>query len=180
MGQRRGGVKPKLVIPESAAKQVALSESLTRLVSEEGHAVWTANQRGAEKDERPQDFADAFCVPLVQAGNVLGAMHVYLDHGRFRQSEFEFAISTANITAVALARARHEETLTSDLERLKARSPGYDELVGNCPGMLELKSKLARMARASGCVLVCGESGTGKELVARRCTVPAHGPIAPC
>ncbi|HEY4313440.1 MAG TPA: sigma 54-interacting transcriptional regulator [Pirellulales bacterium] len=162
-----GHLKPKLMIPESAAKQVSLSESLTRLVSDEGHAVWTANQRSAGEDERPQDFADAFCVPLVQTGTVLGAMHVYLDHGRFRQSEFEFAISVANITAVALARARHEKSLTSDLARLKAASPGYDDLVGASPGMRDLKSKLCRMARASGCVLVRGESGTGKELVAR-------------
>ncbi|HEY1598479.1 MAG TPA: sigma 54-interacting transcriptional regulator [Pirellulales bacterium] len=162
-----GRLKPKLVMPETAAKQVSLSEELTRLVSEEGHAVWTANQRSADEKERSQDFADAFCVPLVQAGSVLGAMHVYLDHGRFRQSEFEFAISVANITAVALARARHEETLNTDLARLKASSPGYDELLGNCPGMLEMKSKLARISRASGCVLVRGESGTGKELVAR-------------
>ena len=162
-----GNLKPKLVIPETAAKQAALSESLTRLVTEEGHAVWTANQRTAAEEDRPQDFADAFCVPLVQAGTVLGAMHVYLDRGRFRQSEFEFSISVANITAVALARARHEETLTSDLARLKEVSPGYDELVGNCAGLQELKSKLSRLARASGCVLVRGESGTGKELVAR-------------
>jgi len=162
-----GHLKPKLVMPESAAKQVALSESLTRLVSDEGHAVWTANQRSTSEEERPQDFADAFCVPLVQTGTVLGAMHVYLEHGRFRQSEFEFAISVANITAVALARARHEESMSSDLARLKAASPGYDELVGNSTGMRDLKSKLSRLARASGCVLVRGESGTGKELVAR-------------
>jgi len=162
-----GRLKPKLVIPETAAQQVSLSESLTRLVSDEGHAVWTANQRPVGDEDGPQDFADAFCVPLVQSGTVLGAMHVYLEHGRFRQSDFEFSISVANITAVALARARHEETLVSDLNRLKATSPGYDELVGNCPPMLELKSKLARLARATGCVLVRGESGTGKELVAR-------------
>ena len=162
-----GRLKPKLVIPESAAQQVSLSESLTRLVSDEGHAVWTANQRPAGDEDGPQDFADAFCVPLVQSGTVLGAMHVYLEHGRFRQSDFEFSISVANITAVALARARHEETLVTDLNRLKATSPGYDELVGNCPPMLELKSKSARLARATGCVLVRGESGTGKELVAR-------------
>lgn len=163
-----GHLKPKLVIPETAAQQVSLSESLTRLVSDEGHAVWVANQRPADKDSRlQQDFADAICVPLVQSGNVLGATHVYLEHGRFRQSDFEFAISVANIAAVALARARHEETLTSDLERLKATSPGYDELVGDCPAMRELQSKLSRLARASGCVLVRGESGTGKELVAR-------------
>jgi transcriptional regulator with PAS, ATPase and Fis domain len=33
--------------------------------------------------------------------------------------------------------------------------------------MLELKSKVSRLARATGCVLVRGESGSGKELVAR-------------
>src|SRR5262249_28747667 len=69
-----GHLKPKLVIPESAARQVALSESLTRLVSDEGHAVWTANQRSPAQEDRPQDFADAFCVPLVQTGAVLGAI----------------------------------------------------------------------------------------------------------
>jgi transcriptional regulator with PAS, ATPase and Fis domain len=33
--------------------------------------------------------------------------------------------------------------------------------------MLDLKSKITRVSRASGCVLVRGESGAGKELVAR-------------
>ncbi len=33
--------------------------------------------------------------------------------------------------------------------------------------MEELKSKIRRMGRASGCVLIRGESGTGKELIAR-------------
>ncbi|HEY2839376.1 MAG TPA: sigma-54-dependent Fis family transcriptional regulator, partial [Pirellulales bacterium] len=155
------------VIPPSDSPQTALSEPLTRLVSEEGHAVWIANQRGSDAENRPRDFADAFCVPLVQAGAVLGAVHVYLERGRFRQSDFEFGISVANITAVALARARHEESLNSDIARLKATSPGYDELVGSCPAMQELTSKLTRMARASGCVLIRGESGSGKELVAR-------------
>lgn len=162
-----GQLKPKLVIPHSDSPQTALSEPLTRLVAEEGHAVWMANQRGAETEKGPRDFADAYCVPLVQSGAVLGAVHVYLERGRFRQSDFEFGISVANITAVALARARHEESLESDIARLKSASPGYDDLVGSCAGMLELKSKLTRMARASGCVLIRGESGAGKELVAR-------------
>jgi transcriptional regulator with PAS, ATPase and Fis domain len=47
------------------------------------------------------------------------------------------------------------------------KSPGYDELIGDCPPMRELKSRINRIARAPGCVLIRGESGTGKELVAR-------------
>ena len=50
---------------------------------------------------------------------------------------------------------------------MKAASPGYDELVGESPAMLELKSKISRLGRATGCVLIRGESGSGKELVAR-------------
>ena len=162
-----GDLKPKLVIPERSKQEVALSQSLTRLVCQEGHAVWVANQRSIGKEDSLQHYADAFCVPLVARGCVLGAIHVYLERGRFRQSHFEFAISVANITAVALVRARQEASLATDFERLKAASPGYDELIGKCPAMLELKAKINRLAVAKGCVLVRGESGTGKELVAR-------------
>jgi DNA-binding NtrC family response regulator len=48
-----------------------------------------------------------------------------------------------------------------------ARTPGYEGLVGESPPMQELKSKIGRLARATGCVLIRGESGSGKELVAR-------------
>jgi two-component system response regulator PilR (NtrC family) len=40
-------------------------------------------------------------------------------------------------------------------------------LVGNSPAMLELKEKIAKVARSQAPVLIHGESGTGKELVAR-------------
>jgi two-component system, NtrC family, response regulator HydG len=64
-------------------------------------------------------------------------------------------------------RARALLTLRSDYQRLVEKSPGYDELIGNCPPMRDLKSKINRVARAPGCVLIRGESGSGKELVAR-------------
>lgn len=164
-----GQLKPKLVIPENSTQQITLSESLTRLVCKEGHAVWIANQQAEGDDETLTHYADALCVPLIHGSAALGAVHVYLERGRFRQSHFDFAISLANIASVALVRARNEERLQTDLSRLKESSPGYDDMVGNCPRMLELKAKIARLGRASGCVLIRGESGTGKELVARAC-----------
>ena len=163
-----GRLKPKLVMPERPAQPVVLNEELTRLVCQQGRAVWIANQQFAPATEKTlEHYADALCVPLVSSGKVLGAMHVYLDRGRFRQSHFDFAISLANITAVGLVRALYEESLETHFDRLKESQPGYDELIGESQPMRELKAKITRLARTSGSVLVRGESGTGKELVAR-------------
>jgi len=45
---------------------------------------------------------------------------------------------------------------------------GYDQLVGNCPKMIEI-FKMIKVCAETDCktVLILGESGTGKELVAR-------------
>jgi two-component system, NtrC family, response regulator HydG len=167
-----GGLQPKLVIPRDAAGRVTLNQSLTELVSRQGHAVWVANQSSKVGAEDLGHFADAICAPLVRRDDdgertTLGAIHVYLEDGRFRQSDFDFIISLANIVAIALVRARALTTLQSNYQRLVEKSPGHDELIGECPAMCDLKSKINRVARAAGCVLVRGESGSGKELVAR-------------
>jgi Nif-specific regulatory protein len=57
--------------------------------------------------------------------------------------------------------------LQADNQRLVAQSGGFDELIGECPAMKDLKNRILRVSRASGCVLIRGESGCGKELVAR-------------
>jgi Nif-specific regulatory protein len=167
-----GSLQPKIVIPKDAANRVTLNQSLNELVSRQGHAVWVANQASQEGTHNLGHFADAVCAPLVRRNvdgerATLGAIHVYLEDGRFRQSDFDFIISVANIVAIALVRARALTTLQSDYQRLVEKSPGHDELIGNCPPMRDLKSKINRVARAPGCVLVRGESGSGKELVAR-------------
>jgi Nif-specific regulatory protein len=167
-----GSLQPKLVIPGNAAGRVTLNQSLTELVSRQGHAVWVANQASKTGPQDLGHFADAVCAPLVRRNadgerTTLGAIHVYLEDGRFRQSDFDFIISVANIVAIALVRARAHTTLESDYQRLVEKSPGHDELIGDSPAMRDLKSRINRVARAPGCVLVRGESGSGKELVAR-------------
>ncbi|MEX2139834.1 MAG: sigma 54-interacting transcriptional regulator [Pirellulales bacterium] len=171
----QGKLKPKLLIPDQAVEAVQLSDSLTELVCQQGHAVWVnkslrsgrSGDQNVEVGTAAPGFADAVCVPLVSQRQVLGAVHVYLDRGRFRQLDFDFAISLANIVAVALVRARQQSTLKTDYRRLVAKSAGNDELVGRSRGIDELRARLARIARANGCVLIRGESGSGKELVAR-------------
>ncbi|MBS0209629.1 MAG: sigma 54-interacting transcriptional regulator [Planctomycetes bacterium] len=163
-----GRFQPKLVIPSDTPQPIELNEDLTQLVARKGHAVWIANQQSSDSNpQQLEHYADALCVPLVREREVLGAIHVYLERGKFRQAHFDFVISVANIAAVALNRALKEGSLASDLQRLKEKSPGYDELIGGSSPMQGLKDKIARLGRASGCVLIRGESGTGKELVAR-------------
>jgi two-component system, NtrC family, response regulator HydG len=177
----QGKLKPKLLIPQENFEAVQLSDSLTELVCQQGHAVWVnksppnaksppGSARGDAEEETHRalsSFADALCVPLVSNRQVMGAVHVYLDRGRFRQVDFDFAISLANITAVALVRARQQSTLQTDYRRLIAKSAGNDELIGESRAIGELRVRVGRVARANGSVLIGGESGSGKELVAR-------------
>ncbi len=160
-----GQLKPKLIIPTDA-QDVPLSESLTEVVCRQGRAVWIDNST-ARNSESLSHFADAICVPLVHNKITLGAIHLYLEQGRFRQTDFDFSISLANILVVALVRARKLQSLEIDFDRLKKKSGGSDELIGDSKPMQDLKAKIQRIARATGSVLVRGESGTGKELVAR-------------
>ncbi|MDX1945268.1 MAG: sigma 54-interacting transcriptional regulator [Pirellulaceae bacterium] len=163
-----GQLKPKLVIPEDAAGKVRLSDSLTQMVARDGKAIWIDNQQHAPGDETSlSHYADAICVPLVHEGKTLGAIHLYLERGRFRQTDFEVALPLANILTVALVRARREAVLQAEQRRLAEKAAVFDELIGDSKPMLDLKSKITRIARATGCVLVRGESGVGKELVAR-------------
>jgi len=167
-----GGLQPKLVIPQEAANRVTLNQSLTELVSRQGHAVWIANQATGKDAHSLGHFADGICAPLVRRTaegerSTLGAIHVYLQSGRFRQSDFDFIISVANLVAIALVRARQLTSLQTDYQQLVEKSPGYSELIGESVPMRDLKAKITRVAKAPGCVLVRGESGSGKELVAR-------------
>jgi two-component system, NtrC family, response regulator HydG len=162
-----GRLKPKLVIPAGSHESTELSDALTELVCRQRHAVWIAKQRGSPQSDSLGHYADALCVPLTFERATFGAVHAYLDQGRFRQSDFDFAISLAHILEIALVRARHQNSLETDYQRLVEKSSVFGELIGDSPGMHELKSKIGRLAKASGAVLLRGESGSGKELVAR-------------
>jgi len=162
-----GHLIAKRVLPVTAAAQVRLSKKLTELVTEHARAVWLSETTNTTVSDSLQHFSDAICVPLIRDGAAHGAIHLYLEKKRFRRSDFEVSISVANILAIALAKARAFATLKADHQRLVDKSATFDELVGESQPMQELKSKIKRIGRASGCVLVRGESGCGKELVAR-------------
>lgn len=161
-----GQLKPKLLIPDGATSH-GLSQSLTDMVVRQAKAIWVNNQWPEGGTTVLQHYADALCVPLLDEGKTIGAIHLYLEKGRFQQADFEVAIPVANILSVALVRAQKEAALQVDHRRLADKSAVLDELIGESKPMTDLKSKITRVARATGCVLIRGESGVGKELVAR-------------
>ncbi|MFM8572316.1 MAG: sigma 54-interacting transcriptional regulator, partial [Pirellula sp.] len=150
-----------------------ISDQLTDLVTRQKRAVWVQHET-MQTSSFPQDdlrkkpgFADAICVPLIDKGNTLGAIHLYSARRKFERSNFDFAIAVASGLAVSLVRVLSAQSMQVELGRLQDKNAAFDELIGDSQGMTELKQRISRIARASGCILIRGEGGAGKELVAR-------------
>lgn len=160
-------LKPQLRIPVQSAGEVGLSESLTQMVIEHRRAVWVNQTSSADASaaDSLRPYADAVCVPVVRNGETIGAIHLYLGQGKFRDIDFEFAISTSQVLSAALARTRRQASLAADHQRLVDSSAACDDMIGDSTAMEKLKAKITKLARANGSVLIIGESGSGKELV---------------
>ncbi len=159
-----GRLQPRCVVPQEPKRAIELDDSLTRLVVNEGHAVWMAAQESSEASL--EHAADALCIPLIWNRTVLGALHLVLDHGRFRQSHFDFAILAARVVAAVLAQMRRQERLAAESVLLKTQLPESDRWVGRSPAIQALWDQ-ALQAAPHACILLQGEPGVGKEHLAR-------------
>jgi transcriptional regulator with GAF, ATPase, and Fis domain len=156
-----GSFTPKKVMPLDHSEKLQLDSDLTRRVAKNKKAIRVEHETNDE-------WADSICVPLIGGeGEVTGAIHLYRHTRPFHNSHFQLACATANIIQRALANANQYSSLEAQHKRLVQKTAAFDELKGESEQMLELKSKIGRVAKASGSVLVRGESGSGKELVAR-------------
>jgi transcriptional regulator with GAF, ATPase, and Fis domain len=156
-----GELKPKAVFPiEKDTPSLELDPALTKRVVQQMRAIRV-------EDEQHEDYSDSICVPLIRGEEVVGAIHLYRRESPFNDSHFQLACAMANIMIRSLQRANKHASLEVEHSRLVEKSATFDELLGESPAMLTLKSKINRVAKASGCVLVRGESGAGKELVSR-------------
>ena len=157
-----GMLAPKSVIPEESADKLQLDTDLTRKVVKEKRAIRIEHDRSDS-----QKRADSICVPLIVEDEVKGAIHLYRNLDPFRDSHFQLACAMSNIMVRSLARANRHSTLAASHSLLVEKHAAFDEMLGESEAMQTLKSKIGRVSKASGCVLVRGESGSGKELVAR-------------
>jgi transcriptional regulator with GAF, ATPase, and Fis domain len=158
-----GQLKPKHVYPESEHEKLILNAKLTQRVVKQRHAIRIEHGTSDEKEK----YADSICVPLISDDEVKGAVHLYRQKKAFHDSHFELACAVTNIMARSIERANRQASLAAKHLQLVQKSAATDELIGESPAMRDLKSRIERVAKASGCVLIRGESGVGKELVAR-------------
>lgn len=158
-----GQLKPKAVYPESDSEKIKIDDKLTQRVVKQKHAVRL--EHGTTDDE--SKYADSICVPLIENKEVMGAIHLYRQSRSFNDSHFKLAVAVANIMSRSISNANRQASLVAEHSQLVKKTATTDELLGASDKMNELKSKITRVAKASGCVLIRGESGAGKELVAR-------------
>ncbi len=156
-------LQPKVVFPQDESGKLKLDEKLTARVVKNKHLIRIEHGTG----ESSTGFADSICLPLIKDDVAIGALHLYRQSKAFNEGQLKLASSVANIMIRSLRRANRQATIEADNQRLASASADTNELIGDSEPMETLKSKITRIAKATGCVLVRGESGSGKELVSR-------------
>lgn len=159
----QGQLQPKVVFPQDGFGKLNLDERLTTRVVKNQHLIRI--QHGDSDGD--SGFADSICLPLIMDDEVFGALHLYRQDSNFEDAQLKLASSVANIMIRSLRRANRLATIEADHQRLASANADTHELIGESEPMQTLKSRIERIARATGSVLVRGESGSGKELVAR-------------
>jgi two-component system response regulator HydG len=164
-----GRLKPQRVLPADKASAITLGKGLIRRVVRDGEAIWINGDSQASDTLAGHDdqWTDVIYVPLDSGSNNLGVLHLYRQHPSFEETDFELAVTAGRLLAVGLTRAFENDSLRAEKRRIADRNAETDEMLGSSSVMTKLKSRIDRVGKANGSVLIRGESGSGKELVAR-------------
>ena len=96
---------------------------------------------------------------------------------RYSEADSELLQEVANQVALAIANMKSYEEIAALKARLEKENVylqeeirsqhNFEEIVGNCPALLDLLRRVDQVAPTDSSVLIYGETGTGKELIAR-------------
>jgi Nif-specific regulatory protein len=161
----------KVVWPDTAKIDEHLARQLTRRVHLHHRLIWLAEDSAATLPTQSSSgcgmYADALALPLMSGKKAHGALHLYKIGGYFSDRDRKFAEAVAGFAAPVWQTLKARRVLEADVARLKAAVQDGDELVGDSPTMVALRTELMRVAGGPRPVLFRGEPGVGKELAAR-------------
>ncbi len=177
-----------LVIDDDQALCDLLEEDLSR----RGHHVWTALKVADARELLHRQEIDIVLTDLNMPGTsgieFCGELHsnrpdlpvvIMTAFGSLetaiaalRAGAYDFVTKPVDLDLlnISLKRALQHRHLQEKVRLLKEqvrRQQPDDELLGESPGLLNVKQQITRIADFDTSVLISGESGTGKELVAR-------------
>ncbi|MDX2494079.1 MAG: sigma 54-interacting transcriptional regulator, partial [Desulfuromusa sp.] len=177
-----------LVIDDDQALCDLLEEDLSR----RGHRIWTALKVADARELLHQQEIDIVLTDLNMPGTsgieFCGELHnnrpdlpvvIMTAFGSLetaiaalRAGAYDFVTKPVDLDLlnISLKRALQHRHLQEKVRLLKEqvrRQQPDDELLGESPGLQNIKQQIIRIADLDTSVLISGESGTGKELVAR-------------
>ena len=116
-------------------------------------------------------LTSVMCAPLLERGNLLGAIYVGNDSVAhlFEEGSLEVLTIFASQASLILRNALLLDELKLDNRQLaeKLEKARFGEIVGSCTAMQDVFRKVTKIATTDISVMITGETGTGKELIAR-------------
>jgi transcriptional regulator with GAF, ATPase, and Fis domain len=153
-----------------------ISDSMVRQVIETRRPIivsdaLTDTQFGKSESVIALQLSSVMCVPLLNQGEVIGALYVGNDEIKhlFNKRQLDLLTIFAGQASLILQNAMLLSALRADKAKLETelKDKRFGEIIGSCPSMMEVFRKLQKVATTDISVLITGETGTGKELIAR-------------
>ncbi|MET0284899.1 MAG: sigma 54-interacting transcriptional regulator [Polyangiales bacterium] len=153
-----------------------LSDSIVQKVLEQQRPLIVSDALHDEEFKTSESvmnlkLCSVMCAPLMAQGELLGLLYVGNDNvvNLFEEKSLDVLTIFAGQASMILQTALLLDQLKGDRDRLKEKldSKRFGDIVGSCPGLVEVFKKVEKVATTDISVMITGETGTGKELIAR-------------
>jgi Nif-specific regulatory protein len=154
-----------LYLPHGQAVSLPLpADIVTRAIANKGAVCAPAKDK--QKGKLPEAVLAA---PILYNGNVLGALALRKPSadGASEEDALVFMLLMAQLLAPMITAVTAHEKLQRDHARLQALVGESTTMLGESPGMRQIRIMIAKAAQSDINVLITGETGTGKEVAAR-------------